>query len=381
MKIRKLLNILILVLVSFSCIDEYPLDIKSYEDLLVVDGMITNLPGPYTVKLSRSTSVEHPQFDPVQQAVVRIADDLGNSEQLLETEKGIYQTSAGGMQGVAGRNYKLNIQLKSGKQYETAFEKLQPAVGIDSVYAEIESKETNDPDDDLFGYQFYLNSAQPQHDTVYYLWQLTETYEFNSDFTLDYLYNGSIEPSGDPYKFYKCWKTEDIHQIFCFSTLNQNNSAVQDYPLNFVSTKSKRLTIRYSLLTTQLSVNADAYKFWDDVQDQINDEELLFDQQPFQIRGNLYNAEDPSEPVMGYFTVAGAAQKRIFVNRPLFVDFDYPLCFADTDLRTLYYTPRRYWPIYLTDTKDGIAHAAKSCFDCRMHGGVLNKPEFWIDGE
>lgn len=381
MKIRKLINIFVLLLICFSCIDEYPLDIKSYENLLVVDGMITNEPGPYTVKLSRSSSVDYPVFNPVNNALVIIEDDQGISEQLNEIEDGTYTTSEGGIQGESGRSYRLKLELANGSKYESPFQKMPGSVGIDSVYAKIEYRETSDPDYDLVGYQFYLNSKTPQIDTVYYLWQLVETWKFNSDFTLDYIYEGTISPSGDPYKFYTCWTTEKIHEINCFSTLNQASAQVTEYPLTYVSTQSKRLSIRYSLLTRQLTISKEAYKFWNDVKQQISDNELLFDQQPFQIRGNLKNINDPNEPVMGYFTAAGVTEKRIFVNRPLYVDFDYPVCFPETDLRKLAYTPPRYWPIYLVDTKDGMAIGEKSCFDCRMHDGSLEKPEFWIDAD
>ncbi|MDZ7740379.1 MAG: DUF4249 domain-containing protein [Bacteroidota bacterium] len=381
MRIRKPINIFVLLLVCFSCIDEYPLDIRSYENLLVIDGMITNQPGPYTVRLSRSASIDYPVFDPVINAKIIIEDNHGNNEQLTEIDDGIYATAPDGMQGVSDRSYRLKLELADGTKYESPYQRMNGSVGIDSVYAKIEYRETSDPDYDLVGYQFYLNSSPSVNDTVYYLWQLEETWEFNSDFTLDYIYEGTISPSGNPYKFYTCWTTKKIPEINCFSTLNQASPQVADYPLTYVSTQSKRLSIRYSLLTRQLTISKEAYKFWNDVKQQISDNELLFDQQPFQIRGNLHNVNEPDEPVMGYFTVAGTSEKRIFVNRPLFVDFDYPVCFPETDLRKLAYTPPRYWPIYLVDTKDGMAIGEKSCFDCRMHDGSLEKPEFWTDAD
>ena len=56
-----------MVVLTSSCIKEYWPKLESGgENLLVVDGQITNAAGPYTVKLSRSSSVQSPEFIPFQ---------------------------------------------------------------------------------------------------------------------------------------------------------------------------------------------------------------------------------------------------------------------------------------------------------------------------
>jgi hypothetical protein len=41
----------------------------------------------------------------------------------------------------------------------------------------------------------------------------------------------------------------------------------------------------------------------------------LFDPLPGSLTGNIKNLSDPSAPVLGYFLVSGASEKRIFIDR------------------------------------------------------------------
>ena len=89
---RKLIfQMLMMILVSLTaCEDRYWPDLgDKYQDLLVVEGMITNEPGPYTLQLSMSTSVDHPVYQPLAGYEVIINDNFGNTELLKEVEPGI----------------------------------------------------------------------------------------------------------------------------------------------------------------------------------------------------------------------------------------------------------------------------------------------------
>lgn len=52
--------ILLILVTGISCIDEYLTDFdEKYISLLVVDGMISNKPGPYTINLTYSSSISN----------------------------------------------------------------------------------------------------------------------------------------------------------------------------------------------------------------------------------------------------------------------------------------------------------------------------------
>src|SRR5688572_32066107 len=86
-----------------ACIDR--IDIPAPTTLpsdLVVDGMITDAPGPYTVKLTRGIHLDDSQFDgdPLHAKSVTLFDNLGNHEVMQETKTGVYKTKADGIRGV-----------------------------------------------------------------------------------------------------------------------------------------------------------------------------------------------------------------------------------------------------------------------------------------
>lgn len=378
MRTKPLILVLSLTVV-YSCIDEYPLDITAYESLLVVDGTITNAPGPYQVKLSRSTSVSSPIYVPVENAQLSILDNFGQEFLLQETDPGTYLTMDSSIQGIPGRSYKLSIKLSGGETYESNFSRLRNSVSIDSVYTIIESRPTHDPDQDLDGLQFYINTGQAEDDSVYFFWRLQETYEYHAAFTIDYIYDGTLHHFYNFDTLFYCYKTNEIPRIYTESNKNKSIARLTDYPLHFVGADSYRLSERYSMLIRQYLVDREAFAFWESVKEQISNDELLFNSQFYQVRGNVKNVNDPQEPVMGYFTVAGASSKRFFVSKPFYLDTKQPHCVPERDLLWVFFSRPDEWPIYITSHQGFPRIANVYCFDCRKFGGVLEKPDFWID--
>lgn len=383
MQTRKIIIPALIIFAGITaCIDEYwPDDITKYEDLLVVDGYISNEPGPYTIKLSISAGINDPRYLPLSGAEVRITDEDGNSELLTETADGTYETAEDRIQGEAGTGYKLTIIRPDERVYESGFQMLRHPLAIDSLYAKLEYHSSEEHAYDLAGYQFYITTERAEHDSSYLFWDLIETYQYNADFTIEYLYDGGYTRFPKPDSLFTCWRNASIEEMFLYSTENLSPPQIRNYPINYVSTQTKRLSIRYSLLARQLSISGEAYDYWNNIREIIDNQGSLYNSQPFQIRGNIKNINDENEPVLGFFMVAGVDSKRIFVDRPDGVDFHYGECYADTDPRYLEAIPPGLWPVYVTTTESGrYAYGAETCFDCRLVGGTIYKPDFWIDG-
>lgn len=366
----------------FSCIERYWPDIENkYLELIVIDGMINNDPGPYTIKLSQSSSVNDPTYLPLTNYRVEIVDDQGNSETLFETEEGVYKTLENGIQGIVGRSYKLIINSPEGKTYESKFEKIRPPVIIDEIYASIESKQDTSLYYNLIGYQFYLNSLEFTQDTNYIVWKLIQTYEYRSNYALDFVYTDRrLKPVLHFDSLRRCWKETTLSDIYTFKAEDSKGRKVENFALNYVSTQYKELSIRYSLKVQQLSINKRAYIYWTSLGDQNSGDGSLYFQQPYQLRANVFNINDPDEIVLGYFNVAGISQKRIFVDRPLEVFHVNTECFIDSEsMRDLRWTDSSVWPIFITTNlgrKTGIVDLI--CVDCREEGGKLEKPGYWV---
>jgi len=376
MKLRKYL-LFILVLMT-SCIEEYWPELDKYERLLVVDGILTDKPGPYTIRVSTTSKINSPQYNPFSGCVVTLLDDAGNTEQLAETEPGTYTTSVNGIHGVVGRQYRIQIVTPGGKTYSCPFQQLLAPVGIDSLYTEVAYHETAVLDHDIAGLQFYVDTRRSDDDSTYFLWELEETYEFNSDFYLNYLWYGEFIPFNNPDTFYTCWRTQPVDEFFTARTLKLTEPVLNKFPLLYVDTETRRLMVKYSLLIHQFTIDASAWSFYDQVRGLMLTEGSLYTKQPYQVTGNVTNQDDPKEPVLGYFLVAGMDEKRIFIQRPMDLPFYYPVCELIVDMRSLSEMPWGYWPIYISiDRYNQLGYASDPCFDCTAQGGILEKPEFW----
>ncbi len=382
--IHQILIFILAVLLS-SCVERYWPDLGgAYEDALVVDGIITNNPGPYTVKLSHSSSVETPKYLPYTACSVSINCDDGSTEQLIETDPGVYLSSVFGMQGEIGKKYKIIIYTPNEQTYESPFQELKAPVELADVYYEEEIQPSEDLNHNLEGLRFYLDTKPAVQDTNYFLWKMESTYKFESSYLIRYVYDQrhmSVWPQPDT--FYTCWKSEQIPELFTYETAQLSEPVIKHFPLHFVSTEDRELSIRYSLLVRQFTVTKEVFSYWDSQREQNDKQGGMYNKQPYQILGNVTNAKHPGEPVMGYFLVAGVSEKRIFLDRPS-LHFYYWTCEltrADFErVGDLRRTSSSEWPIYLTTDGSGrVAYPDQICLDCREKDGEIEAPDFWED--
>lgn len=370
-----------------SCIEEYWPDMgNKYDQLIVVDGMITNLPPPYTVKLSLSTTVDSPQYKPFSGCEVVILDDDGKEEILTEVDLGVYQTSLDGIQGIVGLSYSIQIKSPEGTIYQSDFEELLPTVGVDTLTYEVEYKQDLDFDHDLVGFQFYVNSLEASKDSSYFLWRIIETYKYNANYRIKYIFDGNMRSMSHPDSLFTCWRTDTLDEIFTFNTLNLVEPRITNLPLQYVSTESKRLSLQYSALVRQFNIDKQAYEFWNKLEEQSSDQGSLYTSQPYQIRGNMYNPNDLEEPVLGYFMVAGLSEKRFFYNKPQSLPFYYEdeCAFITEELYTVLLNMESQWPLYLYAIfgeygQSPALPADQACVNCEASGGSIVEPDFWIE--
>lgn len=146
-KIQSIISIFLVLAVAVSTTScEKVIDIKTNNSTpqLVVEGNISNTPGPYTIKLSTSVNYDQSNtFPPVQNAVVKISDDKGNSETLKETTAGTYQTAT--LNGTVGATYSLYIKTTDNKEY-TASSTMPAVVPLDDVKIQHSTFKSSDED-------------------------------------------------------------------------------------------------------------------------------------------------------------------------------------------------------------------------------------------
>ena len=127
-------NIFLIILSLFlftACQKEIDLDLEDQSGNIVIEGNITNQPGPYFVKITRSVAfTQDNQYPAVTGATVIISDNTGQTETLQYAGNGKYMTSSAFV-GASGRTYTLKIEA-DGKQY-TAQSTMPEAVAFEGL--------------------------------------------------------------------------------------------------------------------------------------------------------------------------------------------------------------------------------------------------------
>jgi hypothetical protein len=178
-KLGFLISIAIILSGLFSCdITPEVTDIKVDNNTprLVVDGLVSDQPGPYFVRLSLTADVYSKEVEKINNAFVTITDNLGNRDILTRAEDGVYQTDS--LVGAIGRTYTLTV-VYNGKAY-TSTSTMSNGITIDSLGYKFQ-KESLVYDE---GYYLTLFGTEPQEEKNYYRWYIAENDTLEKDIEL-----------------------------------------------------------------------------------------------------------------------------------------------------------------------------------------------------
>ena len=369
---------LIMSLILFflsSCLEPFEPRIDKYENVLVVDGILTDEPGSCEVKLTRTYPYNRRTPIPELGAIVKIVDDLGNEIILNGNQDGMYVPADENFAGEVGRKYKVQVETASGEICESEYEELKPPVPIDEVYYDYVDKGNG-----LKGLQIFVDTFDPAKESLYYSWSFTETWEFGVPYSSNIYETESV-----------CWATSSSRSFNAKSTKGHSEDRVIGFPLYFIDNTTNRLFIRYSTLVKQYVLTEQTYNFFENLKAINENVGTLYDRTPVILTGNIRNSINPDQPVLGNFQVSGVSEMRLFIDNvdlpiELIIPDGFEYCQAEVlpsvtskisidSLRgvgwvvmdTLIYEDEE---IYL-----GLTNS-RACFDCTLNGTSL-MPEFW----
>jgi hypothetical protein len=368
-----------------SCIDRYYLDnVGNESQKLVIEGTITDGCNEQVIKISYTSSTENLKFNGASNCMVKIADDekhLFNFEEDIKTP-GNYKGTIPEEYTLSGNKFQLIVNTPDGKTYKSSFEEMLPCPPVDSVYYILEHRETESAGEIVDGLQFYIDFNASEYFGKYYRWILEETYEYHSTWPKKDYYGIDGRYHDDPIDFsqFFCYKTEIKNQIFLLSTEGLSSNMYKKAKLHFVDDHTQRLLFNYSLLVKQHSIDKKAYLYWDNIKKNNQETAGLFTKQPAMLKGNIYNENDSSEVVLGYFTVSSETTKRIVIKdvpELLFNDVGFcspiiPNGPLPTDPRPLYFVNA-----VLFDGSVVRGYTSPECIECTLLGGTVNKPSFF----
>lgn len=127
---KKLLMLFSTIFLLSSCEEEIDLVLDDKSGELVIEGSVTDQPGPYYVRVTRSVAfTEENKYPAIEDAIVVISDDSGQIDTLSYESNGNYRTDH--LVSVPGRTYKLYVQV--GALTYTAESKMPLPVALDGL--------------------------------------------------------------------------------------------------------------------------------------------------------------------------------------------------------------------------------------------------------
>jgi hypothetical protein len=340
---------ILLILGAGACLDRINIDIGTVVmNTMVINGSITNEPGPYQVVLSLAFDIESKESlrNPVTAKRVIISDNTGASEELTETSKGIYVTKADGIQGTVGRTYMLRVELPDGRVYESNADTLLESGRIDSLYSVFTEEKALSNNATQYGFDVKFNPSITSEQNHYLMWKFTGTFQSTTapEAKIDEacgqitctgcnrcnykplcsgLRNVSPFPGIDRAVFVRvgpcecctCW-----YNFFNAQPLLSDDQFAQQG--KFATQMAVHIPLdewmfqyRVHARVSQFTLSRQAFDFWRAIKDQKTAINSLFQPVTGKIKGNFVQVSGPPVDVEGLFFAAGVASKAMFIDR------------------------------------------------------------------
>lgn len=366
--------LIILMLLAAGCVTQFVPEVEESKELMVVEGLITDQPGPYVIKITRSFPLgEKGLAKPVSGCKIWVSDNNGNIFNFNPVNSGMSfdgtYKSLPSFMAVKGRKYTLHIQAPDRYTYESFPMELRAVPKLDSIYYE---KRTIDQGifSDAEGAQVFLSTHDPVNACRYYRWDFTETWQI-------------LIPFERPVNKV-CWITEQSTGILIKSTTALAEDVIIHFPVNYITNQTDRLKNRYSILINQYSLNEEEYLYWEKLRSVSQNVGGLYDVVPAAIPNNLYCVENPSQKVLGYFSVSARSSMRKFISQGFKgIINPYADCISDT-IHTLSPPAGLGQYVWVLESQQGpcsicpyqVLTNLRGCADCTVRGTNV-KPDFW----
>ncbi|TCI95018.1 DUF4249 domain-containing protein [Tenacibaculum sp. M341] len=396
MKLKKYKVWFYFILIT-SCIEPFDIENLSFEKNLVVNAVITNEFKHHMIELSNTVELNSDEVKFETDAKVSIVDSNQLVHRFIEVSAGKYESEEK-FKAELNLEYKLIIETKDGQVYESTSEKLAEETSI------IEQINT-DVIQDNFETKVILSvdTKSFDDDQKFYRYEYVETYKVTPPFWRKYRIKTVLDTY--PYEFDLelkdfdrfCYPTSASKKIILKGTTNLSESSIREFPVRSIPIEDIALSIRYSILVKQFSINQEVYNYYKLLEKFSISDNVFSQTQVGKIPSNIRSIDTKNKAV-GYFHVASVFTKRIFFDRDKVTDTYYnnntsgqcynifapPVRARDGESPLLNLLREERYVYYgLSDEISVIQFAPylvipRECGDCR-HLGPAEKPDFWID--
>jgi hypothetical protein len=348
-------------LVLSACVDKIDFIVPEPEVQTVIEGMISDGPGPYEVKITRGLDLNanESSVSPVEHARVTLYDDEDHSEDLAEITPGVYRTG-GIIQGKLGHTYHIVAETQEGTIFQSEPDILNPPGEIENIQYEFEArtvvKNYGEVVADVFN--IYVDSYAGTSQENFVRWRFKGTYKVTTHPELH-------ETSVPPYTPYKdppscsgyiitpgpvgsggvleqvgectcctCWinEFEKVPQLSDAELVTDNklrHIKIAEVPINNFTFHEK-----YMVEVEQMSLSRKAFEFFKLIRQQKEGASNIFQPPSGEIIGNI-TSTNSNNPAIGMFWAGAIKKKYIFIPRDAVPYIVIPIDFV-TDACTLY---------------------------------------------
>jgi hypothetical protein len=335
-----------LFVVFDSCIEPFAVTLPENRGYVVIDGLITDQPGPYTIRLFRPSSLDDQltSVEWIPNASLTIHDDLNNSVTLTERAAGNYETDSN-FRGIVGRTYTLQVSISDAEQYESVPQKLLPVGEIGKVYYEFiqveDSTMANVATEPKSGFHIYLDGDLAPGQNKLARWRTIGTYELlaypinrkkggNGHDTADNLNPATMPPdpplcSGvslvpfvhtiGPCTCCLCWPSIYDKTPILSEAKMLNDNHVERLKVAFVPARKDFFREKYYFQVDQMSITREAFDYWKNIQKQSGTGNDLFQTPAAKTLGNMMAVGDTQTPMLGLFGVSSIRSVSFYINR------------------------------------------------------------------
>ena len=368
-----------------SCIEPFePVNVQDTAGILVVEGMI--LEKGTTIKLSRTIRLDSSlrntsKYDAIHDAHVYVIDESNNVVAVAEPQivdnkinPGVYIVK-GDIIFKPGTKFALDIQIVD-RHYQSAFVSPVLTPEIDEVSWKI--------NDDM-SLDIMVSTHDPKGEVRYFRWAFEEDWEIHSFYFGEAIFDTYSKTLTDqdlfgPNNKFYCWDSDVSKSILVGMSEKNTEAIIKNKRIHRIMPYDTRFSYLYSILVRQYGIDKEAYKYFDNLQKNIDPGNIFFAPQPTEIKGNIKCISDPDEPVIGYIVATKEVVSRLFIDMQKSEVEELHNCeeqyiYGLSDLTAAYLGGLG---ISAVDINEGTFVCVNiRCVDCTLRGGTKNKPDFW----
>ena len=299
------LSLLLYATLLTGCLDQISYETENYQYKLIVDGSVSNAPGPYRLKLFTSKQYTDPDnTEPFSADKVTLTEVGGKSINYAQKDGGVYETDSASFRCEIGKSYYIKIVTIDGKIYQSRPETILQPVPIDTYKIDF-SKDVLNPRP----FNLSIVTKDPIIKSNLYQWKWAH-YDSTTACVKAKTWRGVVVNLCCNKE--KCWNYAPCLDCIYTGSDALTNGKTIITPVGAFPYDSRK---PYFIVLQQFSISPQYFQFLKIANTQIYNSGGIFDNPPAKVPGNITNINDLTEDVLGYFSASGLTQKAVFIER------------------------------------------------------------------